>query len=155
MNKKWMNAEGGAVVLWGVQKVKRRKEGLGRAFGPWTGFGPVRPMNLGSVRERYLRVARPFFPHFFFSFSLFSSLRAKRSLLSPLYLHLLRLENGGRRWSETAPTRWPTVLDGGVAVGVVKTTPFLIFFSSFYSFFLSLFDSTFQISKPQTQTSRS
>jgi len=104
-------------------------------------------MNLGSVRERYLRVARPFFPHFSFSFSLFSSLRAKRSLLSPLYLHLLRLENGGRRWSETAPTRWPTVLDGGAAVGVVETTPFLIFFSSFYSFFLSLFISGLKTSK--------
>ena len=33
-----MNAEkGGAAVLWGVQKIKRKKEGQGRV---WACFGP-------------------------------------------------------------------------------------------------------------------
>jgi len=72
----------GAVVLWVVQKIKGRKKDRGRAKWAWVeiGFGPVWPTNLGSVRERYLRLVRPFFLIFPFSFSLFSLFHSVLSL---------------------------------------------------------------------------
>jgi len=65
-----MNAKGGAVVLWGVQKVKGRSRKEGARMGlvwNWVWAGS------GRVEREYIRVLRPIFFHFSKSFSLFPS----------------------------------------------------------------------------------
>jgi len=92
--QKWLNAEKrGAAVLWGVQKIKRRKKDKGRATGPGLRLGRFDPRILGRFGREYIRVETHFFPHFFFSFSLFSLFHSVLSLssLSSL-IHLLRRE---------------------------------------------------------------
>ena len=94
---------------WGVQAVSvggaenKIKKGEARVWA-WVaiGFGPVQPMNLGSVREEYKRVVDPFFLIFTKSFSLFSSLLklSVLSLLSLLSLIFSDEKDGGRKWSE-------------------------------------------------------
>ena len=55
----------------------------------------------------------------------------------------------------TAATRWPAVLDGGAAAGVVKTTPFFDFFCHFSSTPSPLHNSGLKISKHQRYGPRS
>jgi len=76
-----MHAEGVLTVLWEVQKIKKGRSRKGGAqLGPGAnGFGPNR---VGSGEE-YKKGCDPTFLIFPFSFSFFSFLRAKRSLLSP------------------------------------------------------------------------
>ena len=93
-----MQKKGGAAILRGVQKIKKKKD-RGRAWACGLWVGPVQPMNLGSVRERYLRVVRPFFPHFSLFFLSLLSFESKRSLLSP----------------KAAPTRRLAIVDGAAA----------------------------------------
>jgi len=78
-----MQRKGGAAVLWGLQQIKKKKKDRGRAWACGLWVGPVQPMNLGSVRERYLRVVRPFFPHFSLFFLSLLSFESKHYLLSP------------------------------------------------------------------------
>jgi len=122
----WMQKKGGAAVLWGVQKIKGRRR-MGRACGSWfwTGLGLKR---VGSGEE-YIRVETHFFLIFFFSFSLFSLLRAKRSLLSPPSPLSFPASGGS---SETAPTRRLAVVDGGAAA----QTLFFYFFSCLHIYSL-------------------
>ena len=57
--------ERGCSSIMGGAESKRKKEGKRRAWAWFAiGFGSVRPMNLGSVREGYKRVVDPFFIHF-------------------------------------------------------------------------------------------
>ena len=66
--------------IMGCAKNKRKKQERGARLGlVLDRVG----LELGRVERWYIRVERPIFFHFLFSFSLFSLLRAKCSLLSP------------------------------------------------------------------------
>ena len=113
-------------VLRGVQKIKGKKEKRRASWAWfWTGLGLKR---VGSGEE-YIRVETHFFLIFFFSFSLFSLLRAKRSLLSPPSPLSFPASGGS---SETAPTRRLAVVDGGAAA----QTLFFYFFSCLHIYSL-------------------
>ena len=73
----WMQ-KGGCSSIMGCAENKREKEGQGRAFGPWTGFG----LETGRV-ERVYKGGRPIFPHFYKIFLSLPLSRERSSLLSP------------------------------------------------------------------------
>jgi len=96
--QKWMNAEGGAAALWGVQKIKGEKEGKRRAWA-WVEFGFG--LETGRVERGYIRVLRPIFFHFSKFFSLFPSQTlgslSSLSSLTHLLRRVFRREASGRR----------------------------------------------------------
>jgi len=122
----------GADSKWGVQKIKERKK-EGGACGPMDfGFGPVWPTDLGSGQKRYKRVETHFFLISFFSFSLFSFFRAKRSLLSPPSPLSFPAR---QRAVEGSPTRWPASYRGGATASELKPPPFFSKFFFSYVFY--------------------
>jgi len=135
--QKWMNAEGGAAALWGVQKIKGEKEGKRRAWA-WVEFGFR--LETGWVERGYIRVLRPIFFHFSKFFSLFPSQTlgslSSLSSLTHLLRRVFRREASGRR-RLVATARWPAVLDGGAAA------PTSFFFKIFFCSFLCILPSWF------------
>ena len=128
----WMRKKGGAAVLWRVQKIKGEKEGRrAREWAYGFGFGPVP----GRVEREYIRVVNPLFPHFFFSFSLFSSFESKRSLLSPKAAPAASSSPARRTAVEGSPTRWPASYRGGATASELKIPFFKIFYFSFPMYF--------------------
>ena len=88
-------------------------------------FGLGREM--GRVRVIYKYAVNPKYLSFIATFSLFLPILLPLSLCSSFLLRWRKWVAGGGR------ARWPAVLDGGAAAGVVKTTLFLNFFGSLYS----------------------
>ena len=111
MREKMNECKGGCNSIMGVQKIKGKQIwalGEKARVGPLKWVGSVQPRILGRVRREYIRVLRPIFLHFFFSFSLFSPL----SLGS---LSSLSFFSDEKERSEVTAARWLAVLDGGAA----------------------------------------
>jgi len=111
---------------------KRKKEGRRRvwAYGFWVWAGLTHGSWVGQ--KRYKRVETHFFLISFFSFSLFSFLRAKRSLLSPPSPLSFPAR---QRAVEGSPTQWPASYRGGATASELKPPPFFSKFFFSYVFY--------------------
>ena len=120
-------------IMGGTESKKEEKEDWG-AHGP--GFG----LETGSGQEGVYKGVETIFFHFSLFFLSLLLSRERSSLLSPLYLHLLRLEKGGgggrrevrrggRRVIAAAPPRRKKN-----SFFFLKVYSFLMYFKLLYSF---------------------
>ena len=130
----WLQKRGCSSIM-GCAETNRKKEGQGRAFGPWTGSVQE---ETGQVRRGIKGLWDPFSFIFLFSFSLFLFLeREDLSSLLPSMKNTVVLfpETDGFRGGEEGFRRWLAGRYGGAPRR--KPNFFYIFFRSnlFYSYF--------------------